>query len=149
MSFGKFVLIFLSLTIFDLRTKALAAEQPVAIFHAFNQKYSEIDDFVCTLANQGYSHIQISPAQQSNPNNVNLNPSAPVNAWAGRYQPVSYKVIDGLGSEQDLKTLTNKAHSCKIKVIADVVFNHMASMNEYSSLTNWEHPTFAQTGCEA
>ncbi|XGB43989.1 MAG: alpha-amylase [Nodosilinea sp. LVE1205-7] len=117
--------------------KHLPQNSPSRIFHAFNQKYSEVDDFVCTLAEQGYSHIQISPAQQSNPNNVNSNPNAPVNVWAGRYQPVSYRVIDGLGSEQDLKTLTDKAHSCKIKVIADVVFNHMASMNQYSSLTNF------------
>ena len=137
MFFRKFVFIFLFFTIFDLPTKVFAAEQPVTIFHAFNQKYSEVDDFVCTLANQGYSHIQISPAQQSNPNNVNSNPNALVNLWAGRYQPVSYRVIDGLGSEQVLKTLTDKAHSCKIKVIADVVFNHMASMNQYSSLTNF------------
>ncbi len=114
-----------------------AGEQPVAIFHAFNQKYSEIDGFVCTLADQGYSHVQISPTQQSNPDNVNSNPNALVNTWAGRYQPVSYGVIEGLGSEKDLKTLTDKAHSCKIKVIADVVFNHMASMDKYSSLTNF------------
>jgi len=139
MFLGKFVFIFLLVffTIFDLPAKAFAAEQPAAIFHAFNQKYSAVTNFVCTLADQGYSHIQVSPAQQSNPDDVNSNPKAPVNSWAGRYQPVNYEVIEGLGSEQDLKNLVDKAHSCKIKVIADVVFNHMASMNKFSSLTNF------------
>lgn len=139
MFFRKFVfsLLVVYLTVFDLFPKAFAAEQPVAIFHAFNQKYSDVTNFVCTLADQGYSHIQISPAQKSNPDNVNSNPKAPVNQWAGRYQPVDYEVIEGLGSEKDLKSLVDKAHSCKIKVIADVVFNHMASMTKFSSLTNF------------
>lgn len=46
-------------------------------------------------------------------------------------------MIDGLGSEQDLKALTDKAERCNIKVIADVVFNHMANMDAFSSLTNF------------
>lgn len=97
----------------------LAAPQPTAIFHAFNQDYREIGGFVCTLAEQGYSHIQISPTQQSNPGRE----------WWKRYQPVDYSVIEGLGSEAELKALITKAHRCGIKVIADVVFNHMANLD--------------------
>jgi alpha-amylase len=100
------------------------AEQPVAIFHAFDQSYSEVETFVCALAEQGYSHIQIAPAQKSNPNP----------AWWARYQPVDYSVIEGRGSEEDLRTLIVKAHSCHVKVIADVVFNHMANMPEFRAL---------------
>lgn len=33
-----------------------------------------------------------------------------------------------------MKKLINKAHSCGMKVIADVVFNHMANMDEYREL---------------
>jgi alpha-amylase len=39
-----------------------------------------------------------------------------------------------MGSENDLKTLIDKAHACGMKVIADVVFNHMANMPEYRDL---------------
>ena len=102
---------------------ASAGEQPVAIFHAFNEKYVDVEKYVCSLAKQGYSHIQIAPAQKSNP---------AVDWWA-RYQPVDYSVIEGCGSEPELKKLIKTAHGCKVKVIADVVFNHMADMPEYKN----------------
>ncbi|NTU55620.1 MAG: alpha-amylase [Anaerolineales bacterium] len=108
----------ISLSVMNLSSLAFAAEQPVAIFHAFHQQYSDVEQFVCVLANQGYSHIQIAPAQKSNPS---------VDWWA-RYQPVDYGIIEGRGSEADLKKLIDKAHGCNVKVIADVVFNHMADL---------------------
>lgn len=101
-----------------------AVDQPIAIFHAFDQPFSDVTGFVCDLPGQGYTHVQISPAQKSNP----------TDQWWGRYQPVDYKVIEGKGSEAELKTLVGKAHSCGMKVIADVVFNHMANMDEYRDL---------------
>lgn len=94
-----------------------ASAIPIAIFHAFNQPFGEIEDFVCSLADQGYSHLQISPAQKSLNNGK----------WWGRYQPVDFAVIDGLGDEAQLRTLTSKAHDCNVRVIADVVFNHMTN----------------------
>ena len=100
-----------------------AAEQPIAIFHAFDEFYDKIN--VCDRAKEGYSHIQIAPAQRSNPKQRN--------EWFYRYQPVEYDKIEGRGSEEALKKLIDKASSCKpeIKVIADVVFNHMASEREF------------------
>jgi len=96
----------------------------VAIFHAFNERYADVAQYVCSVGKQGYSHVQIAPAQKSNP----------AGDWWARYQPVDFSVIEGRGSEQDLKKLTDTAHGCQMKVIADVVFNHMASMPQYSSL---------------
>ncbi len=65
------------------------AEQPIAIFHAFDQHYNDVSGFVCTLAEQGYSHVQVAPAQKSNPQEPNL--------WFYRYQPVEYGKIEGRG----------------------------------------------------
>jgi alpha-amylase len=107
------------------RESATAGEQPLAIFHAFDQSYSDIKQFVCKLEQQGYSHIQLAPAQKSNPDS----------RWWARYQPIDYSMIEGRGSEQDLQQLISTAHACHIKVIADVVFNHMANMEEYKDLT--------------
>jgi len=118
------LIVFCFLTVFIFSTVASAGEQPVAIFHAFDQPYLDVEAYVCELQNQGYSHIQIAPAQKSNPSDQ----------WWGRYQPIDYTVIEGMGSENDLKTLINKAHACGMKVIADVVFNHMANMPEYLDL---------------
>jgi len=95
------------------------AEQPTAIFHAFNQLYSDVSAFVCTLASQGYSHVQISPAQKSNPGSE----------WWKRYQPIDLSVIEGLGTEDDLQQLIDQARSCSVKIIADVVLNHMANLD--------------------
>jgi alpha-amylase len=106
---------------------ALANQQPTAIFHAFNENYKDIENYACKLAEQGYSHLQISPPQKSNPSPE----------WWARYQPVEYGVIEGKGSKQDLQNLINKAHGCGIKVIADVVLNHMANMNEFRNLNNF------------
>lgn len=107
-----------------LVSPVFAADQPVAIFHAFDQPFSDISGYVCELPVQGYTHVQIPPAQKSNP----------TDQWWGRYQPVDYKVIEGRGSEAELRSLVGKAHSCGIKVIADVVFNHMANMSDYRDL---------------
>jgi alpha-amylase len=105
-------------------TPARAADQPRAIFHAFDQAFADVEGFVCDLAGQGYSHVQVSPAQKSNPS-----PD-----WWARYQPVDYSVIEGKGSEADLRSLVSKAHSCGVKIIADVVFNHMADVPEFHDL---------------
>lgn len=110
--------------------KTLAGEKPSAIFHAFDQQYTDIEKFVCEIGKQGYSHIQISPAQKSNP--------AP--EWWARYQPVDYSIIEGRGSLLNLKKLISQAHSCKVKVIADVVFNHMANLDgndDFEDLTKF------------
>ncbi|WP_346289894.1 alpha-amylase family glycosyl hydrolase [Sphaerothrix gracilis] len=104
--------------------KAIASEQPTAIFHAFDQPYREVERAVCQLAEQGYSHIQIAPAQKSHPS---------PNWWA-RYQPIDYSVIEGRGSEADLQALIATAHGCQVQVIADVVLNHMANLPEYATL---------------
>ncbi|NJM46271.1 MAG: alpha-amylase [Alkalinema sp. RU_4_3] len=121
MFFGKSLVgsLLVSVSLVTVPVKALAAEQPIAIFHAFNQPYKDVETFVCTLGTQGYSHLQISPTQKSNPSSE----------WWARYQPVDYSVIEGLGSAEDLSKLTQKAHGCGVKVIADVVFNHMADIN--------------------
>ncbi|MGD1863054.1 MAG: alpha-amylase family glycosyl hydrolase [Phormidesmis sp.] len=94
-------------------------EPPTAIYHAFNQNYADIENYACGLAGKGYSHLQISPAQRSNPGPE----------WWKRYQPYDLSVIEGLGSEDDLRQLISTAHSCDLKIIADVVFNHMANLD--------------------
>ncbi|MFN6515203.1 MAG: alpha-amylase family glycosyl hydrolase [Nostoc sp. CreGUA01] len=141
MFFRNIVFIFLLsfLTIFNFSAKAFAAEQPVAIFHAFNQQYSDVQKYVCTLAEQGYSHVQISPAQKSKDGS----------AWYLRYQPVDYSVIEGLGSETDLKNLASVAHNCNVKVIADVVFNHMADFNrDLTHFPNLSPQDFNTPACD-
>jgi alpha-amylase len=128
------ILAFVLFTTFSISNLAFAVDQPTAIFHAHDEQYQDVSGYVCELPNQGYTHIQIAPAQKSNPE-----PLPPPLGWAVRYQPVDYRIIDGRGDEIQLKNLVFKAHSCNIKVIADVVFNHMANMVQYRNLN---FPTF-------
>lgn len=111
--------------VFSLRMQAgITAEQPTAILHAHDESYQQVASYVCELSKQGYTHVQVAPPQESNPGRE----------WYNRYQPVNYLVIKGRGSREDLAALTSKAHSCNMKVIADVVFNHMANMRQYQNL---------------
>ena len=120
---------------------ALAQQQPSAILHAHDEPYSQVKARVCALARQGYSHVQIAPAQRSNGDPAG---GAMVNGreWWRRYQPLDFRVIQGRGSLQDLKALTHQAHRCGIKVIADVVFNHMASDPAFAA--SLRYPTFSR-----
>jgi alpha-amylase len=119
---------FLVAALFSTAIPVFAADQPVTIFHAFDQPFTTIQGFVCELGNQGYSHVQIPPAQKS---------STAGSEWFYRYQPVDFSEIEGRGSQSDLKNLIARAHSCNLKVIADVVFNHMTSESSFGSLSQF------------
>lgn len=86
------------------------------IFHAHNWSFARIRSDLTKLADCGYDAVQISPAQKSPPGD----------AWYLRYQPYDHLVIEGLGSERELKALSADAKRLGITIIADVVFNHMA-----------------------
>ena len=101
-----------------------AAGPPTAILHAFDLPYSRVAAAVCAWGVEGWSHVQISPAQRSHPG-----PFAAPMGWARRYQPIDHAVIDGLGSEDALRELIRRAHGCGVRVIVDVVFNHMADLD--------------------
>jgi len=85
--------------------------QPTAILHAHNEPYRQVASYVCQVGAQGYSHVQIAPAQRSSPGPE----------WWRRYQPLDHTVIEGRGSAADLRALTRQAHRCGVKVIADLV----------------------------
>jgi len=101
-----------------------AAEPPTAIVHAFNEPFRAVTAEVCRFARDGYSHVLITPAQVSSPGPE----------WWRRYQPVDLGRIGGRGSAADLRALTRRAHGCGLRVIADVVINHMSSHPAYRSL---------------
>ncbi|MET9294803.1 carbohydrate-binding module family 20 domain-containing protein [Streptomyces sp. NPDC003077] len=73
----------------------------------------------CTdeLGPAGYGYVQISPP------NEHLAGSP----WWTAYQPVSYKIGTKLGNRSDLKSMIDTCHAAGVKVIADVVINHMAN----------------------
>lgn len=88
------------------------------ILHCFDWTYQQIIDELPDIAKAGFSSVQTSPAQLAVKGN---------SIWYYLYQPNCFAVGDsGLGSEVDLKRLCTEADKYGIKVIVDVVANHLA-----------------------
>ncbi len=90
--------------------------QDGTILHCFDWKYADIIDELPNIAKAGFSSIQTSPAQ----------PAAGQGAWYWLYQPTSFSAGNDLGSREELKNLCTEADKYGIKVIVDVVANHLA-----------------------
>ena len=124
------------------------------IYHAFNMPFQEIKNQLPELKADGFTYIQISPPQLSNPSPQ----------WWGRYQPVDFDVLESpLGNENDLKELIDAAHEQDLKIIVDIVLNHMANdgvhsdtltyprfspqdFHEKRCINNYDDPNDATTG---
>ncbi|MCA1994912.1 MAG: alpha-amylase [Coleofasciculus sp. S288] len=106
------------------------ASKAGVIFQAFNMRFRDIKAQLPELQKLGYTYIQVSPPQKSNP----------ASEWWARYQPIDHTVIDSpLGTEKELKELIDAAHSQDIKIIIDVVLNHMANYGNYVKALNYPH----------
>lgn len=112
-----------------LNDKGLASySQDGTILHAWNWSYNTIKDSLEDIAAAGYSTIQTSPVQQSKATSTTGSWSS---SWSMLYQPVSFSIAETswLGSKEDLKELCTEAEKYGIKIICDIVVNHMANDN--------------------
>ena len=86
------------------------------ILHCFNWKYSDIKNELKGIAEAGFTAVQTSPAQ----------PPDTQGKWYWLYQPCGFSIASSnLGSKNDLKTLCTEAKKYGIKVIVDIVANHL------------------------
>ena len=87
------------------------------ILHCFCWKYDDIKDMLPEIAEAGFTSVQVSPPQAT----------AGTGAWWWFYQPLGFYIgSNAMGNEQSLKALCSEAHNYGIKIIADVVANHLA-----------------------
>ncbi len=95
--------------------------QDSAILHCFDWKYKDIIADMENIAKAGFSAVQTSPVQ----------PSEGVGAWYWLYQPTGFTVgTNELGTPEELKELCEAAHEYGIKVVVDVVANHLAGNHD-------------------
>ena len=103
--------------------------QDGVILHAFNWSYDSIRENLAAIAAAGYTTVQTSPVQQPkdfcSSNDV-------AGQWWKLYQPVSFSIAEQswLGTKDELKALCEEADKYGIKIICDIVSNHMGNEGE-------------------
>lgn len=90
------------------------------ILHLEGWKLQDIIKELDTIKRQGFTHIQTSPLQGTKENNYEF--------WV-YYQPVNFEIGNQLGSKEDLKMLCTEAKKRGLKIVVDVVDDHVASSN--------------------
>lgn len=109
------------------------------IYHAFDECFGNIKAELPKIKAAGYNYIQVSPPNKTASRLDNACTSDKY--WYMQYQPLDYVLEGNLGTEQDLKDLINEAHKSGIKVIADVVLNHLANYKNVSDKDGKPFPT--------
>ncbi len=99
------------------------------MLHAFNWSYNTIKENLPAIAAAGYTTVQTSPVQQ--PKDYSTSGDV-TGQWWKLYQPISFHVAEQswLGTKDDLKSLCDEADKYGIKIICDIVSNHIANADE-------------------
>lgn len=92
------------------------------ILQCFNWTLSQIKAELPNIAAAGFTSVQTSPLQ----------PHDGSNKWYWLYQPTNFTIGNELGSLNDLKSLCTEADKYGIKIIVDVVSNHLAGSDNGS-----------------
>ncbi len=118
--------------------------QDMNILHAWNWKMNDIKSRLQTIKNAGYGAIQISPMQPK-VDKTNYANESTKSQWWKLYQPLAFKIAESneslLGTKSDLTALCSEAKRYNIKIVVDIVSNHLAgSDNNYSSQVYTKYP---------
>ena len=107
------------------------------ILHAFDWSFNTIKENLPAIAEAGYTTVQTSPVQAPKDYGESWNDTA--SQWWKLYQPLSFSVAtknSWLGTKAELTELCTEADKYGIKIICDIVSNHMASGDTASSIAN-------------
>ena len=95
--------------------------------HCWNWSYKNIESNMEKIASQGYTAIQTSPIQQSKEGTKGYS----VDGWWVYYQPMGFHIDNtgksALGTKAEFESMCKTAHKYGIKVIVDVVANHLGN----------------------
>lgn len=134
-------------------TEAVSAEdygladnvQEGVILHCWNWSYNNIKKYLPQIAQAGYTAVQTSPVTQPKDyywegvgyGNVGI-PDGTGGAdgnWWKSYQPVTESICDNgytwYGTKAEFKSMCDEAEKYGIKVIVDIVANHMGNIKGY------------------
>jgi len=101
----------------------LPANNDGNILQAFCWTFKQIKQNIPAIAEAGFKVVQTSPVQE---------PKSGGPTWWSYYQPLSFTIAQdsGLGTKKDLIDLCDEAEKYGVKVICDIVFNHLANISD-------------------
>ena len=92
------------------------------ILQLFQWKLKDIQEHLREIKENGYNYIQLSPLQPTKDGGLE---------WWKLYQPIAFTIGNPqIGTKKELIELCKEAHKYGIKVISDVVVNHVASKDD-------------------
>ncbi|MBQ4568933.1 MAG: InlB B-repeat-containing protein [Ruminococcus sp.] len=110
------------------------------ILQCWNWSYRNIEANLQKIAEQGFSAIQTSPIQPIKEQTTEYWNTVMNSSWV-IYQPVAFNIEDNYrnvqGTKTEFKSMCAAAHKYGIKVICDVVFNHMANDMSNNTIHPW------------
>lgn len=124
--------------------------QDTSILHAWNWKMNDIKSRLQTIYDAGYRSIQISPMQPKL-DKTNLTWPDTASQWWRLYQPLDFKVAEAnenyLGTKEELTSLCNEAKKLGIRIVVDIVSNHLAGKNDqYNDQVYTRYPLHTYSG---
>ncbi len=99
------------------------------MLHCYGWPFSAIEVNLDRIAAAGFNAIQVSPVQRIREPSAQERADCPATGpWWLLYQPVSFASVGNykLGTEGQFRSLCEKAEANGIKIIVDVVLNHVA-----------------------
>lgn len=103
--------------------------QDVPMLHAWNWKINDVKSRLEKIKSAGYGAIQLSPLQPK-VDKTNWSSESTSSQWWKLYQPLALKVASTgenfLGTKADLTSLCAMAKEHDIKIVMDIVCNHLA-----------------------
>ncbi len=105
--------------------------QGSAVLHCFDWSYNSIKANLADIKAAGYTAVQTSPVQP--PKDYSASWTDQTGQWWKLYQPIDITVADGqtwLGTKAELKSLCTEAEKMGIKVIVDIVANHLGNITD-------------------
>lgn len=108
------------------------------ILHCFNWSINDVKNNLQYIAEAGFGAVQLSPLQRRNVQTSHV--------WSDVYRPYDFAFQDtpALGSAADLKSLCEEASKYGIKVIVDVVANHVDKTAGYHDPW-WDTPGYVRS----
>ncbi len=96
-----------------------------ATLHTFEWSFKTIENAIPAIAEAGFTSVQTEPVSAIH---AGSNGRRFTKNWYYAYQPTDTTVGNWIvGSESDLRSLCRTAHSYGVRIIVDVVANHMTS----------------------